>query len=88
MAYWVKFKNNEHPAGCVAGYNEGIRTPADAMAKAKQVTGKDPISAHVLPYGGHPVIYASKESRHGFFCTTPETCCGRTSCPKNYACSE
>jgi hypothetical protein len=87
MPYWVKFKDNEHPAGCVAD-RTCIHSPEDAMAKAKQVTGNEPISASILPYGGYPIIWAPKEEQHGFFCMHPNECCDRGSCPRNYACSE
>ena len=85
MGYWVNFK--DHPAGYVEAANE-----AEAMAIAKEKTGKEPKAARRLPYPARPIIFQGPgDPQYGPcppFCYTPEQCVGRGSCPKDYACSE
>lgn len=44
------------------------------------------VEAYSLPYPASP--YAGNSEGWPAFCYSPETCKGRGSCPKNYACSE
>ena len=83
-AYWITFEDGTQ-GGC-----EG-RNERDAMLIASKITGKKAKEAKILPYPcslmiwqlDHPVY-----GKHPGFCFDPKNCCGRTSCPKNLACSE
>lgn len=62
---------------CVEG-PEGLR----------QITGQvEVLSTRSLPYPADPRLRTG-EDKCPSFCFAPQTCQGRTSCPRNYACSE
>ena len=75
-SYWVKFTNGT--AGCVDAESEeaALRWAGESIAS----------SAKILPYPAVPRLKV--EVNCPAFCYDPENCCGRTSCPKRYACSE
>jgi hypothetical protein len=78
MAFWVTFKDGER--GCIHS-----RTVALAEQEAASIKGKPVEKVESLPYGAHPSI---DEASFGDFCIHPNFCAGRSSCPRNYACSE
>lgn len=45
------------------------------------------VSRQSLPYGGGLHVFGSGD-RDGHFCYSPASCAGKTSCPRNRACSE
>ena len=82
--YWITFKDGSK--GCCEGQSE-----FDAMRIASHFTGKIVMNAAVLPYPGGTILWQFEHPVLGItpaFCTSPEKCKGRTSCPKPYACSE
>jgi hypothetical protein len=89
--FWLKFTDGSQ------GYCEGADA-YDAKKIAEKLTGKTvaggefkDIAAQSLPYPGHPIIWQFEHPVHGkcpAFCHSPQTCAGRGSCPKSYACSE
>lgn len=66
-------------------YADPEKVKAWVMQRAKDLTGKNPIAIHSLPYGASPAL---DQQQFGDFCYSPNTCKGRGSCPKNPACSE
>lgn len=83
-SYWLKF--TECPSGCVEAEDE-----EKAAAIGKSVTGFDAVSVQRLPYPANPRINNVAHPTHGVtpsFCYSPERCCGNTSCPQRYSCTE
>jgi hypothetical protein len=83
-SFWLKFK--ERVAGCVEAKDE-----AAATAIAKAATGFDAVSIQRLPYPANPRINQHVDPKYGVcpsFCFKPEQCCGNTSCPQRYSCTE
>ena len=96
MAYWVTFEapvvheGKKVSAICVdAQKRETAERIAEAMGPTKYID--------VLPYPANPRVNGPNEeaptwkgeiSRCPSFCYTPKQCKGRSSCPKDYACSE
>jgi hypothetical protein len=75
--WWVTFANGVK-ARCFEG------EPDDVESRAKEIGAVRTIRS--LPYPAEP-----RDQPNGpcpSFCYTPSSCQGRTSCPKNYACSE
>lgn len=91
QTFWLTFTDGSQ--GCCQG-----SSAFDAKAIAEKLTGKKvaggeyrDIEAKSLPYPANPVIWQFDHPVHGKcppFCHDPKKCCGNTSCPKNYACSE
>jgi hypothetical protein len=91
QAYWLKFTDGSE--ACCEG-----ESPYDAKLIAEKLTGKtvaggkySDIAAKTLPYPAEPVIWQLDHPVNGkrpTFCYSPKQCCGRTSCPQRYACSE
>lgn len=84
--YWIRMGNGK--AGTVEADGE-----AAAMAKAALLNdGIEIKGAQSLPYPASPVIFQEPGTpdrpQCPLFCYSPNVCAGRTSCPKNYACSE
>lgn len=83
---WVNFSDGQK-----GGYVEAA-SAEEAMKIAKEKTGREPVSAKPIPYPARPIIFQGPgHPKYGPcppFCFTPEQCKGKTSCPKNYACSE
>lgn len=89
--FWITFTDGSQ--GCCQGSSE-----FDAKQIAEKLTGKKvgggeytDIAAKTLPYPATPIIWQFDHPVHGkcpAFCHDPKKCCGKTSCPKNYACSE
>lgn len=90
-SFWLTFTDGTK--GCCDGGNE-----YDAKVIAEKLTGKTvaggqyrDIAAKILPYPATPLVWQFEHPVHGKcppFCYKPEQCCGKTSCPQNYACSE
>jgi hypothetical protein len=83
-SYWLKF--NGHRAGCIEADSEEA-----AKAIAKEKTGHEPLSCQSLPYPAEPRINKHVDPQYGVcpsFCFKPEQCCGNTSCPQRYSCTE
>lgn len=76
--YWIQFIDR-------SGGTVRAKDKDDAVAKVTLMTGKVIVAADVLPYPASPAL---EELNHPAFCFSPETCRGRTSCPKRIACSE
>lgn len=90
-SYWLTFTDGSK--ACCQGQTEYDAKQIAEKLTGKKVTGgewKD-IGAKILPYPASPVIWQLDHPVSGkcpAFCTSPEQCGGRTSCPKSYACSE
>lgn len=93
-AYWVTFTDGT--AGCCDG-----QSAYDAAQIAEHFTKKkvddggnkyEPKGVKPLPYPANPIIWQFLHPIDGRacppFCHDPKNCAGRSSCPKNYACSE
>jgi len=84
------------PYWCIGTKARGTVAASSAdAAKAlfKKLTGEEAIHGGRLPYGAMPALnvvhYPSgHRNTDGFFCSSPETCMGHTSCPGRRACSE
>ncbi len=76
-SYWVQFK--ERRALC--GDAESVEAAMRGAAAIGTV-----VSARVLPYPASPRF--NNLVNCPSFCYSPETCQGRSSCPKNHVCSE
>lgn len=68
-------------------YVDPKKADAWLRARAKELTGEEPTKVSSLPYGSGPALDPN-DDRGGWFCYSPESCKGRSSCPKSYACSE
>lgn len=89
--FWLTFTDG------TKGFCNG-ETPFDAKKIAEKMTGKKvaggqyrDIAAEPIPYPAAPIIWQFDHPVYGKcppFCTTPQKCVGRTSCPHSYACSE
>lgn len=77
--YWLSFSDGTK--GCCEG-----ESLAAAITKAEDLTGKVVATGKSLPYPAYPVIW--QESTCPAFCHDPDKCQGKSSCPKDYACSE
>jgi hypothetical protein len=77
--YWLSFTDGTH--GCCEG-----RSLSAAIIKAEDITGKIVSSGKCIPYPAVPVIY--QESTCPAFCYDPARCLGKSSCPKDRACTE
>jgi len=76
-AYWTTFENRS--PGCVDAMSlDEAREAAAEFGVVKDVA--------ILPYPAIPRLRV--QSACPPFCYTPTECVGKTSCPKNYACSE
>jgi hypothetical protein len=92
-AYWLKFTDGSE--ACCEG-----ESAFDAQRIAEKLTGKTVAdkpntwtSGNVkeLPYPANPVIWQLDHPEYGktpTFCHEPKKCCGRTSCPQSYSCTE
>lgn len=93
-SFWIKFSDGTE--ACCEG-----ESAFDAQAIAKKLTGKEidgspnswTVSPNVkqLPYPASPSIWQFDHPVHGktpHFCHAPKQCCGRTSCPQRYSCTE
>jgi hypothetical protein len=90
--FWITFTDG------TSGYCEGLNA-YDAARIAEKLTGK---TAEVgpnrwrpelkrLPYPANPIIWQLDHPLSGkcpAFCISPEKCCGNTSCPRPYSCTE
>ncbi len=73
--YWAEFVNR--PAACVQANDRG-----DAAIVALEFG--EVIRVRSLPYAALPML---NEKWHTVpFCYSPETCAGKTSCPKSRSC--
>ena len=85
MYLWIRFKEGK------GGFVEAD-SHEEALRVAREATGRDPVSAHELPYPADPIIYQRPGTKERpacpAFCYRPEQCAGRGSCPQSYACSE
>jgi hypothetical protein len=55
----------------------------------KEKFGVEPIDISTLPYGAGKLLNEEEGvDSGGFFCFSPNSCKGRSSCPRPYACSE
>jgi hypothetical protein len=81
--YWVQFADGRR--GCMT-----VDPDEDPVAVAKTLGAPTHIDS--LPYPAQPILrQRPNPGKYGHcpdFCYSPEQCKGRTSCPKNYACSE
>jgi hypothetical protein len=83
--YWVTFLDGL-PSGCITVLkDEDPLAVAGAFGTIKTIDS--------LPYPANPVLRRralrdDKDIHCPEFCYSPNQCKGRTSCPKNYACSE
>ena len=90
-AFWLTFTDGSQV--CCEG-----ESAYSAKMIAEHLTGKTVIGnryaddgAQTLPYPAHPLIWQFEHPVSGKcppFCYTPKECAGRSSCPKNRACSE
>lgn len=92
-AFWIKFTDGSE--ACCEG-----RSASDAQSIAEHLTSKTVAdkpnkwtvgNVKSLPYPASPIIWQLDHpvsGKHPLFCHDPKNCAGRSSCPKNYACSE
>lgn len=83
-SFWMTFAGRA--AGCVEANDE-----AEARAIALTETGMEPTKVQNLPYPANPRINKYVDPKYGVcpaFCFKPEQCCGNTSCPQRYSCTE
>jgi hypothetical protein len=76
--YWLVFLGRE--AACVESSSE-----IEARILGEQLTKRDVVGIWPLPYPAEPRLGASTTPS---FCFQPETCKGRTSCPRRHSCTE
>lgn len=92
QGFWMKFSDGSK------GYCEG-ESAYDAVQIAENLTGKKVEAGDnqwkpqlkSLPYPANPVIWQFDHPVRGkcpAFCYKPDACCGNTSCPRRYSCSE
>lgn len=91
QGFWLTFTDGSN--GYCQGGNE-----YDAKKIAEKLTGKvvaggeyKDIAAKPLPHPATPVIWQLDHPVYGKsppFCSRPDECAGKTSCPQNYACTE
>jgi len=92
QGYWITFTDGTN------GYCQG-QSPYDAVIISEKLTGKTVVVKgdkynpvlKTLPYPSSPVIWQFDHPVYGktpLFCLSPEECCGKTSCPRNYSCTE
>lgn len=91
QTFWLTFTDGSR--ACCQGVNE-----YDAKTIAEKLTGKTvaggkykDIAAKTLPYPAHPCIWQLNHPVRGecpLFCTRPDECAGKTSCPQRYSCTE
>lgn len=99
MAFWVTFETGE--PGCVEVEFDKMKglTPKEQTSlvteTAERETGRKVVSVDRIPYPASPrLVKVFYETKPGVkeacpsLCYSPEQCKGRSSCPKNYACSE
>lgn len=92
-AFWIKFTDGSE--ACCEG-----QSAFDAQKIAEKLTGKVVAdtpnkwtvgNVKPLPYPASPIIWQLDHPVSGkcpLFCHSPKACVGKSSCPKNYACSE
>lgn len=86
MSWWIVFEDGEK--GCV-GYGNIEPDPYDydhAKQFAAKLKGKSVKEIFGLPYNAPPMLQSYPGCEP--WCSTPEECKGRSSCPHRYACSE
>lgn len=83
MPHWVTFQDPTTEPVCVA-----LAVGGDMMARhvVQEQTGKIVDKVYSLPYPASPCIL--NETGCPTFCMHGDICKGRSSCPRNYACSE
>lgn len=92
QGFWIKFIDGSR------GYCEG-QNAYDAARIAEHITGKTVDGGpnkyqpqlEVLPYPALPIIWQLDHPIIGkapAFCYEPNKCCGKTSCPQRYSCTE
>ena len=83
--YWMTFADR---TGACAEAESDVA----AKAIAKERLGKDAVTCAQIPYPAMPRltehVYVEGYGPCPPFCYSPGQCSGRSSCPKNYACSE
>lgn len=83
-AWWVAFSSGKN--ACVEA-----DTDAAAIALASELTGREALTATILPYPAQPRLN-SVPWPNGIitpsFCYRPDQCKGRTACPQRYSCTE
>lgn len=83
-AFWVRFTKGK-PA-CVEAQDADA-----AKAEAEKLSGRAVARVDRLPYPCEPRLNKHLQP-HGSvtpsFCFRPDQCCGRTSCPQRYSCTE
>jgi hypothetical protein len=84
--WWVTFADAK--ARCFEGEPTDVETRAAAIGTVKTIRSLPyPAEPREKPY--HTRDYGDgKQTACPSFCYTPSACQGRTSCTKNYACSE
>jgi len=80
MAMWVKFTDGTSGSFAWQEY------PDNVTDDCQQRTGKTVETMWTIPYPASPVLY--NDTGCPAFCSTPNKCAGKGSCPKSYACSE
>lgn len=96
-AFWITFEDGSK--GCCEGQSAG-----DAMRIAEHVTAKKVAAHDEYQYSAdknpniQPLPYPASERIWSFdhpvygktpsFCFKPDECCGKSSCPQNYSCTE
>lgn len=77
--YWVTFSGRA--SVCIEAATSDV-----AKEQAGRITGAVVLTAKSLPYPAEPQI--GEYSGVPQFCWRPDTCAGKSACPRNPACSE
>jgi hypothetical protein len=77
--YWLSFTDGS--SACMEA-----KTLVQAIISAEDLTGKVVTSGRCLPYPAVPRI--GEMSNTPSFCYDPARCMGKSSCPKDHACTE
>lgn len=92
QGFWITFTDGSK------GYCQG-QNAFDAVKIAEKLTGKTAVTGDnkwkpqlkALPYPANPIIWQLDHPVDGkcpAFCYKPNECCGNTSCPQRYSCTE
>lgn len=90
-AWWLTFTDGS--TGCCEGESDYDAKQIAEKLTGKKVGGGEWRDFHIkpLPYPANPIIWRLDHPVSGKcppLCYSPKQCAGKTSCPKNYSCSE
>ena len=86
--YWVTFKNRVEFDGhkFIYGCIEATSEESAIQIANDKFPGCEVKECRILPYPALPILHKTMDTPA--FCWRPETCQGRTACPRNPSCTE